>query len=374
MVSLTRRVSFLYLFIFTLSFLSSCHVSRYFYWNFADVNDYRKFGADTIDNELTTFHFESAHENLRFDLPEKYSTYDNFTGFDDFLKATKTLSFLVIRHDTVIYSNYFKGYDSSSVFSSFSISKSFISALIGIALEEGVIKSLDQSVTEFIPEMKDPGFSKVTIKDLLEMRSGIKFKEGYADPFSGMAKFYYGRNLRKYTLNLKVVSEPGQSYNYQSANSQILAMILERATGMKISDYLEEKIWKPLGMENRATWNVDSKKFNEVKAFCCINATSIDFAKFGRLYLDSGKWDDHQIIPEEWITESLQIKNDSRDSQGFPYTYLWRSLENGDFFAKGILGQYIYICPQKEIIIVRTGANGKDVIWPHFFREIISQL
>jgi CubicO group peptidase (beta-lactamase class C family) len=246
--------------------------------------------------------------------------------------------------------------------------------MVGIAIEEGYIKSISQPVTDYLPELKDKSFQKITIKDLLEMRSGIRFVENYSNPFGGMAKFYYGRNLRKYTLKLKVESEPGKEYKYQSANFQLLSMLVEKATGKKISEYLEEKIWKPAGMEFDGSWNVDSKKYRKNKGFCCINARSVDFARFGQLYLNRGKMNDIQVIPENWIEESLLVRNDSRDSQGFPYTYSWRVLENGDFFAKGILGEFIYISPEKKMVIIRIGDKSGDLVWPDLFRGIINQL
>jgi CubicO group peptidase (beta-lactamase class C family) len=127
-------------------------------------------------------------------------------------------------------------------------------------------------------------------------------------------------------------------------------------------------------MEFSGTWNIDSKKFRENKGFCCINASSIDFAKFGQLYLNNGNINDRQIVPGSWVMESLLIRNDSRDSQGFPYTYSWRVLENGDFFAKGILGEFIYVCPVKKIILVRIGNKSTDLVWPDLFQEIIREL
>ena len=137
---------------------------------------------------------------------------------------------------------------------------------------------------------------------------------------------------------------------------------------------MEEKIWKPVGMEFNGTWNTDSKKFMENKGFCCINARAIDFAKFGQLYLNQGRSDDHQVVPQNWVRESLKIRYDSYDSQGFPYTYSWRVLPTGDFFAKGILGEFIYVCPAKKIVVVKMGDKSGDLVWPDLFREIIGQL
>ena len=153
----------------------------------------------------------------------------NSTSLEDFLESNHTKAFLIIRNDTIIYEKYFGGFDHTTIFPGFSITKSFLSAMVGIAIEENYIKSIYQPVTDFLPELKDKKFKKVTIEDLLNMRSGIRFVEGYSNPFGGMAKFYYGRNLRKYTLKLKIESEPGKEYKYQSANSQLLAMVVEKS-------------------------------------------------------------------------------------------------------------------------------------------------
>ena len=321
-----------------------------------------------------TYHFKYSDQHRKLYLPTSFQTGRESTDLEDYLKSKHTKAFIIIRKDSIIYERYFDGYDHISIFPGFSITKSFLSALVGIAIDEGFIKNVNQPVTDFLPELKDRNFKKVTIDDLLSMRSGIRFVETYSNPFGGMAKFYYGRNLRKYTMNMKLESEPGKGYKYQSVNYQLLAMVLEKATGKRISEYLEEKIWKPVGMEFNGTWNVDSKKFMENKGFCCINARAIDFARFGQLYLNQGKWVGHQVVPENWVSESLKIRYDSQDSQGFPYTYSWRVLHTGDFFAKGILGEFIYICPIKKIVVVRMGDKSTDLVWPDLFRQIIDQL
>jgi CubicO group peptidase (beta-lactamase class C family) len=365
---------FLLFFAFGVLMLSSCQVGRYIKWNFADINDFKKFPADTIRTSPPFYYFKYTDTCFKVTLPETFKSNEGTIGFEDFLESNHSKAFLIIRNDSVIFEKYFDNYEHTTLFPGFSITKSFLSAMVGLAIEEGYIKSIDQPVTDFLPELKDKKFRKVTIEDLLSMRSGIKFVEGYSNPFGGMAKFYYGRNLRKYTLKLKIESEPGEVYKYQSANSQLLAMVVEKATGKRISEYLEEKIWKPVGMEFIGTWNVDSKKFRENKGFCCINARTIDFAKFGQLYLNRGKINDQQVIPENWVIESLRVRHDSRDSQGFRYTYSWRVLENGDFFAKGILGEFIYVCPEKKIVFVRIGNKSSDLVWPDLFQEIIKQL
>ncbi|MCX6249069.1 MAG: serine hydrolase [Bacteroidetes bacterium] len=373
MASRIRRITFQVFCFCCLSF-TSCHVARYVYWNYADVSDYKKFPADTVRPGLSPHSLSRALLQNELHTPAKFSSSKDSGNLEKFLSAQKTLAFLILRKDTIIYESYFNGYDKLSVIPSFSVAKSFVSAMIGIAVSEGSIKDIHQPVTDYLPELKDPGFKKVTLEDILTMRSGIKFNEGYSNPFGEAAKFYYGLNLRRYTLKLKVVKSPGKEYDYQSGNTQILSMVLEKATGMRLATYFEEKIWKPMGAGHPATWSLDSKKHREAKSFCCINAVPEDFALFGQLYLDKGVSGGHEVVPSSWVDETLKIQNDSRDSQGYPYTYFWRVLNNGSFFAKGILGQFIFVCPQKQVVIIRMGESAGDLDWPEFFGQLTSQL
>jgi CubicO group peptidase (beta-lactamase class C family) len=373
MVSHTKWVISLAFILFCLS-LTSCHVARYIYWNYATVKDYKKFPVDTVRVGSTPSHIPDNNIKNPIYPIGKYRNDKEIEPFDLFLAKQKTLAFLILRNDTMVYEKYFKGYNKNSVIPSFSVAKSFVSALVGIAVSEGTIHDIHQPVTDYIPEMKDPRFHNVTVEDLLTMRSGIKFNEGYKNPFGEAAKFYYGLNLKRYTLKLKVVHKPGSFYNYQSGNVQILAMILEKASGKRLSEYLEEKIWKPMGAGHPATWSLDSKKFRDAKAFCCINAVPEDFALFGQLYLKNGVSAGNEVVPASWIKETLTIRNDSKDSQGYPYTYLWRVMENGSYFAKGIMGQFIFVCPKKNIVIVRMGESADDLDWPAFFQMIADQL
>jgi CubicO group peptidase (beta-lactamase class C family) len=350
------------------------HVGRFFYWNLADLNDYKRFPSLEIKKGEHSFTFFEAGGNFNFQIPEKYNPDSKWNTFEQYLEKKKTVAFIVIRNDSLIYENYFAGYDEASIIPSFSISKSFVSALVGIAINEGYIYSTSQSITFFLKELESPEFDKITIEDLLNMRSGIKFNEGYTSPFADMAKYYYGTDLEKYITKLSVEDPPDIHYNYISVNTLLLSLIVERATNIKFSKYCRQKLWKPLEMEFDASWSVDSEENQTIKSFCCINARARDFAKFGRLYLHYGNWNGHQIVPEKWVKTSRSILNDSRDSQNYPYTYQWRVLENGCFFAKGILGQYIFVNPDKNLVFVRMGKKYADVDWADLFVELSKQL
>jgi len=356
--------------------LTSCHVGRYFFWNFADINDYKKFSSLPIEKASDEFSFKEKSVTTNLTVPQIFEEKSGVITFDEFQENHETVAFMIIRNDSILYEKYYSGYDDSAIIPSFSLSKSFISALIGIAVDENFIKNVHQPVTDFIPELKqnDPRFENITLEHLLNMRSGIRFNEGYSNPFADMAKYYYGRNLNKYLRQLKIESQPDEKYNYLSVNTLLLGIALERATGKKLNQYLEEKIWKPLNMEFDASWSIDSKTDNQIKAFCCINARTRDFAKFGRLYLHNGKYNNQQIIPEEWIKKTMAITNNSKDSQNYAYNYSWRVKEDGAIFAKGVLGQYIYVFPEKNIIMVRLGKKTDGINWPQFMEQICTGL
>jgi hypothetical protein len=366
----TRLLSFLVI----SSLFTSCHVGRYFIYNFADVNDYKKFPSLPVGNQSPAFSFAEPSKEISPILPSGFVAETESQDFNTFLNNHKTTSFLIIRNDTMLYEQYFDEYCPESVNPSFSVAKSFVSALVGIAISEGKIKSVDEPITNYLPQLTSPGFKKIRIEDLLNMRSGIDFSENYSSPFGQMPRYYYGRNLQHYIKKLKVKEAPGLHYNYISVNTLLLSQMLEKATGQKLSAYLSEKIWQPLGMEYPASMSIDSRKHQTIKAFCCLNARSRDFAKFGRLYLHEGIWQGKQIVPASWVKRSTSVINDSKDARGSSYTYHWRVLPDGSFYAQGVLGQYIFVYPAKNIIIVRTGKNKAKVDWIGLFVGLSNQL
>ena len=286
------------------------------------------------------------------------------------------MAFIIIRNDTVLYQKYGQGYTESSIVPSFSMAKSFVSLLLGIAIDEGTIKDVHEPITKYLPELTKPGFEKITIEDLLDMHSGIKFNEGYLNPFGDVAKYYYGTNLKKYVAHLGIEKAPDSAFKYLSVNSQLLAMIVERAVHKPLPDYMEEKVWRYIGAEYDASWSIDSRKDSEVKAFCCFNAKARDFAKIGRLYLHGGNWNGRQIVSENWVKRSLSVEGKKNKF----YSYQWwhtldinkdnKAVPANDFFADGLLGQFIYVYPEKNIIIVRLGKKEGMHGWPTVMKAI----
>ena len=366
---------------FLLMSLSSCQVGRFVVYNFADINDHKKFPSRDIKKGATKFQFPIAEkgkvpkEILQWGGIAKNQFYTSPTlerkvlsfEFEQLLEESKTVAFLIIKNDTIQYEKYWGKYDESSIVPSFSMAKSITSILIGCAIDDKLIKSVNEPITNYIPELKENDFDKVTIENLLQMTSGIKFNESYINPFGDAATFYYGKNLRKAIKKMKLEIEPGERFAYSSGSAQLLGLVLERALKNKtISSYLEEKIWQPLEMEFDASWSLDRKKNGLEKTFCCINARARDYAKIGRLYLNKGKWNDKQIVSENWVAQSTKIDTTNNSSLRYQYQW-WLPSQTGDFMAQGILGQYIYVNPEKNLIIVRLGKGLGFTDWKTAF-------
>lgn len=377
--------------------LSPRHTFRCLLWGESDIKDYEKFPARKISNEPPVFFFKkNLRESLSGALSDVRYLRDGrekqIGNLDDFLRSTETTAFIVIKDDEILYEKYFNGYTRDSINTSFSMAKSFDSALIGIAIDEGLIKSVEEPITNYLPELKDKRFEKITIRHLLTMASGIKYHENGL-PWGDDALTYYFPNLRKLALGVKIQGPPGLHFQYNNFNPLLIGMILERATGNTVSHYLQEKIWKPLGMEYPATWSLDSKKTGFEKMESGLNARSIDFAKFGRLFLNKGNWNGKQIISEKWVVESTSPvavdrqkyydpKYDPQDAfriadNGY-YAYFWwgreRDAAHHDFYAAGNHGQYIYVCPQKNVILVRNGKESVIDNWHTVFYEMANRI
>jgi CubicO group peptidase (beta-lactamase class C family) len=207
----------------------------------------------------------------------------------------------------------------------------------------------------------------------------MDLKESYVNPFGPTAKFYYGRKLYRYITRSKLKREPGERFEYVSGGSQLLGLILERAIRSKgdstrtITSYLNEKLWSPLGMEFPASWSIDRKKGGMEKTFCCVNAPARDFAKLGSLYLHHGEWHGEQLVPREWVESSTHASNTAGSAPFYQYQW-WLTGNNGAFMAQGILGQYIYVDPSRDLVIVRLGTNYGGVEWSEIFQRIAQEV
>ena len=362
-----KKIKFLVLILFSLTTLNSCMLGRFVVYNFADINDHKKFPSRSIDKGATKFQFPIAEKGK---VPKEINIKEKSYPFDQYLKDNKTVAFLIIQNDTIQYEKYWDKYDKNSIVPSFSMAKSITSILIGCAIDDKLIKSVNEPITNYIPELKENGFDKVTIENLLQMTSGLKFNESYYNPFGDAATFYYGTNLRKAIKKMKLNIEPSEKFEYFSGNSQLLGLVLERALKNRtISSYLEEKIWQPLEMEFDASWSLDRKKNGLEKTFCCINARARDYAKIGRLYLNKGKWNNKQIVSENWVAKSTKVDTTRKSVRYYQYQW-WLPTQTGDFMAKGFLGQYIYVNPKKNLVIVRLGKSKGNSNWWEVFTSL----
>ncbi|HCN82504.1 MAG TPA: serine hydrolase, partial [Sphingobacteriaceae bacterium] len=296
----THRKKLLFILFFL---LAACDVIHPLLYNLPDGNDYKRWPAKIIPastNPITLTRDTSMNLG-HWITTDDFSIYSNKITLNELASSYGTTSLLIIRNDTLVYEHYTKGYSENTIMPSFSIAKSFVSALVGISIDEGRIQSIDQSICDFLPELKKNGLEEVKISNLLNQTSGIAFSRGL-NPGSDRSQNYYGRDLRADILEIKPEEKPGLHYRYSDTNTQLLGMILERANHISLSDLLYNKLWEPMGMQYDASWSIDNNKSTAIeKAFCGINARSIDFAKLGQLYLHEGYLNGKQILPVQWV-------------------------------------------------------------------------
>jgi len=402
---------------------SSCTiVSRYIRYGEADIDDSKVF-AQYVFKENSDKYFFNKKSNSVLDTILFKNNRGELQNLKTILDSTSTRAFVVIQNDSVLFEEYFNGYNNQDFSTIFSASKSVTSLLIGIAIDEGFIKNTNDPVTKYIKELRDadPMFGELTIRHLLDMRSGIKFNESYSNPLSWMARLYYGTNQLGKIKRMHFKCKPGTSHEYQSVSTAILGIVLEKATRQNLAKYFEDKVWKPLGMQNRGSWSLDDKKHKSAKSYCGLNISAIDLAKIGTLYVNKGKFGGKQIVSEKWITETISLntqngggyKNqwynecyEGEDSLGniffkdstdviklyrkkyahksvkgtmlrvtpkgykkwYREKYMWKDMNEyryalkvypGTNSAVGIMGQILYVDPKNKTVIVRLG-DTKD--------------
>lgn len=318
------------------------------YYNFAGIDDYKIFTNDTV----------AVASPQPWPVAANFNKITSPDTLNTLLKDLNTVGVVVIQNGSLLYEKYWDGYSDSSLSNSFSMAKSITSLLIGTAIKEGKIKSVDEPAGNYLPEFTKGLAAKLTIKHLLTMSSGSNWDESYANPLSVTTESYYGSDLYKTATGVKIVKEPGTFHSYKSGDTELLGLILEKATGKSLSRYASEKLWQPLGAEQPALWSTDAKGGNE-KAFCCFNSNARDFARLGQLMLDSGRWKGNSIIDSAYFVQSVTPCNipDEVNQPANYYGYQWwlRPNYKDVFYARGILGQYIIVIPSKKMVIVRLG-------------------
>jgi len=322
------------------------------------------------------------------ELPTDFQFQNKTYSTEQFLKDSWTTGFLVIQNGSIVFENYYLGNTKFTQNISWSMAKSFISALFGVAMEENYINDIMETVDTYLPELKGTAYGDVRIKDVLQMSTGVKFNEDYGDFYSDINRygrsFALGTSQDEFAATLEREREPGAVNHYVSINTHVLGMILTKATGRSVTDYMQEKIWEPLGMESDAYWLKDSEGMEMVLGG--LNATLRDFAKIGSLFLHKGKWNNKQLIPEPWVRASITPDAPHLmpgDEFGYGYQWWIPLSDAGEFMAIGIYNQNIYINPTTKTIIVKLSANPRyndsdfvpssDYAALELYREILKQ-
>jgi CubicO group peptidase (beta-lactamase class C family) len=391
----------------------SCSVVRSLTYWYPEIDDHKIFHSVELTPPATPFTFHEGDHAVRKKIADfivRGAGTDTLSRpLERYLAdASTTTAFLVIRNDSILFEEYYRGYDRTGISTLFSVSKSITSLMTGIAVDDGYITTVDDPVTKYIPELsgKDPRWDRLTVEHLLDMRSGFKFKEDYSGFLSKSAALYYGINHLGKMKRMKFEDEPGSGdqygqYDYQSATTAMLGLVVQRAVGRNLAEYMQEKVWTPMGMENRATWSIDDRRHRMTKSDSGLNLTARDLAKIGRLYLHHGDWNGSRIVDSTWVARSITpnvanggyqyqwysesawltnpdrddlvwgndansaIANSSERLKKYPHHEAvsrnggWGVVVyTGQFSALGIMKQLLWVDPAKNLIIVRLGENG----------------
>ncbi|SFT81751.1 CubicO group peptidase, beta-lactamase class C family [Lishizhenia tianjinensis] len=361
--NLTRKLSYFLLFLFLVGNLFILLSGRfYLYKGIYYTYLHGKSGPTLYDEDVFANRF-IANDDLFIEdltLSEGYNSYQFSALDEDSLRDIETASFLVYENNKLVFESYWDEHNRQKLGNSFSVSKTVVGLLIGAAIQDGYIKSIEEPIAKYLPFIEQD--NAVKIKHLLWMASGLDWTESGSDPLSKNAEAYYTGKLDELLACSQFKDAPGEKFEYKSGNSQLLGMILKNATGKSVASYAQEKFWTQLGMESDAFWSLDNKDGSE-KSFCCLYATSRDFLKLGKLILNKGRHKEKQIIPEDFISQMMmnpEISNDGLPNKAYGM-HIWTL--NGEVktvYARGILGQYIIVQPEKNRIIVRTGSQRRE--------------
>ena len=343
-------------------------------WRESDVGDQHRFPARPIPAGART-------SPLRAGVEADLDATGEAKGLDELLRGTDTLAFLVVHDDRLVYERYFDGTTRESLQTSFSAAKSFVSTLVGIAIDEGLIDSIEDPVTDYLPELaaRDPEFRQITLRHLLTMSSGIRYREGGFPSLGDDTYTYYGVDLRDLALNrTQIDGTPGVAWQYNNYHPLLLGLVLERVTGTSVSDFMAKTLWQPLGAEAAATWSLDSERSGFEKMESGVNARPVDYARFGLLFLHNGEWNGRRIVSEDWVRAATGAEPTTDSAYYHGYRYFWWLDVNrpGRFYALGKYGQYIYVAPDADAVVVRFGRDWGvgNTTWLTTFRDLADQL
>lgn len=330
------------------------------------TDTYLNFALDTIATHDTVKQvLISANNHDRYFEDSKFSggrfNLNNETIGEYFSRVRGNGALLIVRNDTVLLEKYYGNFSKLSPSNIFSVTKAVTALLCGIAVDEGYI-SITAPITDYIHELSnaDPQFKELTIEHLLDMRTGIDFKESYGwNPFSKMAKLYYGKDVVKQFKKLRFNAKPGTVHYYNSMATALLGVAIEKATGIPFAQYLQEKIWKPLDMESNALISLDDNKHRQAKAYGGLVTNVRDLAKIGRLYINGGMYDGKRIVNKKWIDRSTLSSLDN-EAYSFGWNNIITRINNKDvvtprFFAIGLYGQVLFCDPTQNLVFVTLG-------------------
>ncbi|MDG2152973.1 MAG: serine hydrolase [Crocinitomicaceae bacterium] len=357
--------------VFFLCFFTSCIPLKSIFFGHPDAKDTNRFRQKELSSDIC-FSFHKSIQDKEFKVSDWTTDKPRFESAIDVFKEHSVRAFVLIQNDTIKAEYYRKGFDESSMHPSYSLAKSFISSLIGIAIDEGHIKSVNQKVRTFIPEiLLNKNGEQLSIKHLLNQTSGITFS------LSQDARLYYGKNLGAELEKIEFSYNPGEKQEYLNINTQLLGIIIKRATGFSVSEYAQQKLWTSIGMCRSGIWSTDHSDVE--KSFCCLSATALDYAKFGRLYLNKGLGEGEQVFSTQWYNQS--IKRDTTQGSSYNYNYSWHIglKEYNDYMAIGLYKQHIYVSPKKKIVIVllndrENKLKAERINWWFIFRQLVDQL
>ena len=330
------------------------------YW-YPNIDDYKIFNNRVV---------KASKHPTPWVLSENYNKKQLSQTLRDTLDHYGSIAYLVIQNNKIIFEKYWEGYGPASYSNSFSMAKSIVSLLVGIAIDEGKINSVDDPAYKYLPFLNEGKGRELTIRDLLTMSSGSNWNESYNSPGSVTTQAYYGDDLKDLIEKLRIVDDPGKHFIYKSGDTQMLSMILKAATGKTLSDYASEKLWQPMRAEHDALWSLDKKNGME-KAYCCFNSNARDFARFGKLVLNNGRVGDNQVVSEKYIKEATTPAKYLLDENNEPvdfYGFQWWIMNIGNKrypYMRGILGQYVFVVPEKNAIIVRLGHRRSEDYFQH---------
>ena len=300
------------------------------------------------------------------DTPRRLQTGDPLvTDYDipAFMERQNSASIVILHKGAVRFEAYGLNQTADKRWTSFSVAKAMTSTLLGIAIAEGHIESLDDPVSQYIEELRGSAYDDVTIHQLLTMTSGVAWTEDYDDPTSDVALFNEAEGdgdtpaIVAYLKNLPRAHEPGTVFNYSTGETNLVGILIEAAVGKTLNTYLSEKIWGPYGMAGDASWVTSDS--GEPISGCCIQATGRDFAQFGQFILDGGRIGGTSVLPDGWLSEATRTQIRTDRNQTFDYGYQWWTRDDGSFAALGAFGQSIFIDPNRDLVIA-ANASWRD--------------